>query len=443
MTSEEPIKAGTLHGKARRHAPLRELQVELHKNRLVAYHYDRVKETTLAHYTIVNQRVVQLEKLPTDTQFGFTFEGGVEFQSPIKINKVYPDTPAMKSGEVYEGDIIFLLNGVSVWGKSHTDVTKIAKDGGKSMTLHLACLNPREIGSNGESESSVEGERALIAEIPLLMASVCKYERGTALVRSDGFEVVSSNGQHELSLFFNATTADVMSEWISAISDTITKLNKNEVEKWNTWTELEDYEQILHMGTIHELLPANAHYKVWQRKALVVTKGHLNIFSSLPDSVEGWLRPEESYYLHQISVKVMKPPIDERVQSSQQRANSIIVQSGTGKSHIFSFDSHHQLEEWLKGLHDASIAAVIKLKRHSYRGIWNDMSVMFTIDIDEGFLVEDMHHTMLWSKPFSKLKHSCDDGSSQLNLEFGKHGSDAIELLAIKLEDLLHGCVHN
>lgn len=37
--------------------------------------------------------------------------------------------------------------------------------------------------------------------------------------------------------------------------------------------------------------------------------------------------------------------------------------------------------------------------------------------------------TMLWSKPFSKLKHSCDDGSSQLNLEFGKHGSDAIELL--------------
>lgn len=42
--------------------------------------------------------------------------------------------------------------------------------------------------------------------------------------------------------------------------------------------------QILHMGTIHELLPANAHYKVWQRKALVVTNGHLNIFSSLPVS---------------------------------------------------------------------------------------------------------------------------------------------------------------
>lgn len=70
--------------------------VELQKNRLVAYHHDKVKDTTLAHYvravacislkpfiamhsllidqTIVNQRVVQLEKLPTDTQFGFTFE---------------------------------------------------------------------------------------------------------------------------------------------------------------------------------------------------------------------------------------------------------------------------------------------------------------------------------------------------------------------------------
>lgn len=34
-------------------------------------------------------------------------------------------------------------------------------------------------------------------------------------------------------------------------------------------------------------------------------------------------------------------------------------------------------------------------QRHSYRGIWNDMSVMFTIDIDEGFLVEDMHHVSL------------------------------------------------
>ena len=37
----------------------------------------------------------------------------------------------------------------------------------------------------------------------------------------------------------------------------------------------------------------------------------------------------------------LQPPIDERVQSSQQRANSIIVQSGTGKSHIFSFGMYN------------------------------------------------------------------------------------------------------
>ena len=118
----------------------------------------------------------------------------------------------MKSGEVYEGDIIFLvrarllifffyllplLNCIAEWrqcvgkiphrcGKLNTlpvatskmtssslqghgglvllypshclfpcpistpfnpMQTKIAKDGGKSMTLHLACLKPREIGS--------------------------------------------------------------------------------------------------------------------------------------------------------------------------------------------------------------------------------------------------------------------------------------------------------
>lgn len=395
MSSEEPIKVGTLHGKATRHAPSQELHVELRNNKLVAYQHDRVKETTLAHYTVVNQRTVRLEKLPRDTQFGFQFEGGSDYQSPIKINKIHDDTPAMRSGEVYEGDFIFDINGISLWGKTHRDVIKVAKDSGNSMTLQLACLNPRDAGSKHESVSSIEGELILVTEIPLLMASVCKYERGTATIRSDGFEVVSSNGKQELYLIFNATAADLMTEWIKSISDVIRRLNRDEVEKWNTWTELEVYEQIVHMGTVHELLPTNPHQKVWQRKALVVTKGHLNIFSSLPDSIERWLRPEESYNLHQITVKPVKSPKDASAKSPQHRANSIVVQSGTGKSHTFSFESQYELEEWLKEFHGTLIAAVNGLKRQSYKGIWNGMNVMLTIDIEQGFLIEDTHHVSI------------------------------------------------
>ena len=51
----------------------------------------------------------------------------------------------------------------------------------------------------------------------------------TLLYRSDGFEVISSDGKQELSLLFNSTTTNVMSEWVSAISDTIKKLNRDEV----------------------------------------------------------------------------------------------------------------------------------------------------------------------------------------------------------------------
>ena len=35
--------------------------------------------------------------------------------------------------------------------------------------------------------------------------------------------------------------------------------------------------------------------------------------------------------------------------------------------------------------------------------------------------------TLLWSKPFSKLKRSYDDGTAELYLEFGKHGTEVIE----------------
>lgn len=58
----------------------------------------------------------------------------------------------------------------------------------------------------------------------------------------------------------------------------------------------------------------------------------------------------------------------------------------------------HNCSEWTKGksfthtcmCNDFTMTVI--WQRHSYRGIWNDMSVLFTIDIDQGFLVEDMHH---------------------------------------------------
>ena len=54
--------------------------------------------------------------------------------------------------------------------------------------------------------------------------------------------------------------------------------------------------------------------------------------------------------------------------------------------------------------------------------------------------------TLLWSKPFSRLKRSYDDGSEQLYLEFGKLGMEAVELLVGVDEAVIKMCnevIHN
>ncbi|XP_076073822.1 uncharacterized protein LOC143045293 isoform X22 [Mytilus galloprovincialis] len=83
--------------------------------------------------------------------WGFRFQGGCDFNEPIKIAKINPNSKAYKEG-IKVGDYIENINGQKTEGLLHNDVQQIIKCANKELTLDLrSCKSPMMNGQiNGD-----------------------------------------------------------------------------------------------------------------------------------------------------------------------------------------------------------------------------------------------------------------------------------------------------
>ncbi|XP_064382559.1 gamma-2-syntrophin-like [Halichondria panicea] len=403
---------------------LEPVMVQLAGDRLVVSQHDMVHEDILANNEIYDDRVITLER--GENGLGFSIQGGTDFKCPIKIYKIFEGSPAENSG-LDERDVIFEVNRISMWGKTHEEAAHIIRTTGDEVQLHVGKLRDIDI----DDPQRYNDQWLIMADVPLKMASVTRYQHGTAIPKPNQIQVTSKNGRSKVTLHCHEDSSQQLSECSKQIEQIISELTRLEMDNYNTDATAND--QVLLMGWVTEHLPSAANTKVWQRKFLVLRNFQLQIYNTPPEEISEWERPEKSYKLLEMSVQVLQPH-----SFQDQRANSIVITTGHGTNHIISFEKQNSLQQWTRQIHDSTVKAVLSIERQSFIAEWRDQYVYFLLDIQKGFAIcsRDNLANCLWTKPFSALRRSSDDGHSRLRLEFAALDSQITEVQEIELEDM-------
>uniref|UniRef100_A0A914QMV4 PDZ domain-containing protein n=1 Tax=Panagrolaimus davidi TaxID=227884 RepID=A0A914QMV4_9BILA len=189
--------------------------------------------------TDTSVRIVTVEK--GKEGLGLSIKGGAEgggavnqtTAAPVVISKVIPGLPAAQTGQLFVGDKILEVNGVSVYGLSHEEVVRLLRDAtGTNVVLVVqqSTMAPlfRRSPSKRRSTSfadSFDGGSVMkgalkspsvdrhsryssiakdddlksnawktVIRLPLPMAIVTRYLWGTDKIRSNAFELRTNNG---------------------------------------------------------------------------------------------------------------------------------------------------------------------------------------------------------------------------------------------------------
>ncbi|KAK0406194.1 hypothetical protein QR680_018426 [Steinernema hermaphroditum] len=221
---------------------------------------------------------------------GLSIKGGQDGNQviPIVISKLMIGLPAEQSGQLYVGDTILTINGVSVEGKTHDDVVQMLKDAGAEVTLTVknnpqiapfvksGSLKSRRSGSaldrmyetntwksalkqqvdtdrdaqQAQKDDDNEGWKT-ITKIPLPMAFVTRYLWGTDKIRHNQFEVRAVDGKS--TGIVHCEDKSALEQWIKHIQTHINAVNQKSIKMSNKY--LHPSEQISYIGWVEERMP--------------------------------------------------------------------------------------------------------------------------------------------------------------------------------------------
>lgn len=401
--------------------------MKLSSERLAVSKHDFVYEDILANSEIVDQKQVMLQRSPEGI-LGVVIQGGIDWKSPVKVNKLIDNSPASRSGQIEELDIIIKVDNELMWGKTHDEAAKIIKNAGQTVTFHIGKLQLKEM--DGEPVE-VPSQWLLLADVPLKCATLSFYRTGTAILKPNAFQILSQDKSAKVTL--HCLDAEQLREWSGAVSSRIAALTNAAMAAYNEGQGEHSHEKVVWMGWVHERLNTSQHTKVWQRKYLVVWSMKLQLYSTVPESQADWARAEKSYQLLEMTLRVLEPH-----EFPEQRANAVVLTSGKGTSHIVAFGGATELKSCTGAFRDATISTVLHLKKQQFLGHWREQPVYFSLDTDNGFSITDRHDlaNVLWQRPFSSLRHSSDDGHLKLQLECFILDSQQTEKQEVLLEDL-------
>ncbi|XP_072029199.1 gamma-2-syntrophin-like isoform X2 [Amphiura filiformis] len=401
---------------------------------------------------------------------GLSIKGGAEHNIPVLVSRIFKDQAADQSGDIYVGDAVLKVNGMSIERATHDEAVAALKNAGAEVSLtvrHFRAATPylkqaakladeaseREKGTNNNSndedgwqtrnstpihqpaQAKTETRWMDAISIPLLMARVTRYVSGTDKIRTNSFEVIGMDGVTSGILL--ARNSVEFNDWLKCVSANVATLNAQSMKLSNDL--LPPSEQVVHMGWVAERVPTNPYQQAWIPKFLAIKGSDVMLFDAPPLNTRDWVKCERVYKLYEVITRIFKDS-----ELLDDRPHCFSLQSGADENHYMSTESRSELNVWQSAVLRATHAAAIKLASKTYGCTWRKRVVGLTLDLTTGFTLFDAQNkSVIWRYRFSQLKGSSDDSQAKVRLQF-LNSSGQIELQEMEcpnLKRLLH-CMH-
>ncbi|KAI3420841.1 hypothetical protein GPALN_014460 [Globodera pallida] len=407
---------------------------------------------------------------------GLSIKGGTEgsHHVPIVISKVLPGLPAAQTGQVFVGDLIVEVNGLSLEGKTHEEVVQLLRDSpAPHVTLTLkrdnkvspllrdseskhslpslmdlavfksALKSPAEELSDDrrlEDESGGEEWKTAI-RIPLPLAFLSRNLWATDKLRSNAFEVRSVDGR--ASGIIHCEDRRALEQWVNHINAHINVLNRKSMRLSNKYLHATD--RISYINWVEERMP-DGHFEDakqrWERRFLLFKGANLCLFESPPlnaDELDNCLSMN----------KVYETALRTAIKRSDRREHVFALATVRDSAeHYCSFQSRDQLHQFEMAYYSCMYKAVntIQAKTQFLRNFFQFFGGFFlfvftvginiyqtrtfacsydgrpaglVIDLRLGFSLYDIPtKCYLWQYGFNELEASSDDGKMRVQFIF-------------------------
>jgi hypothetical protein len=238
---------------------------------------------------------------------GITIKGGADLKSPLRVDKIINHSPAHRCGQINRDDILLAVNDVDTRFKSIREIVNLIAKCGRYVTLQLGYpkdLTDPESGLHGKSLANEK--LPVVSSIPLSLAYITRYEKGTDQLKANAFVIWASDGSFNVELHGPQSQGDIIEEWIDAIRNNIRILNEREAFQMNE--VIGAITKVTLVGWVSERLPSASHCQTWSKKFLVMRSDALEIYNSPPETVRDWCQPESVLKLSEFSVEILKVP---------------------------------------------------------------------------------------------------------------------------------------
>ncbi|CAD6189149.1 unnamed protein product [Caenorhabditis auriculariae] len=434
---------------------------------------DQQREPVLENAT----RQVVLTRKP-GSGLGLSIKGGTENsqQMPIVISKIFPGLPADECGDLFVGDAIIEVNGVSIEGQTHDEVVHMLKTSGDEVVLgvrHYTHITPflkpaqslqpdgssRTLDQLFDSKSSYRTKKShselLLAEgkekwqvdgkdkkwktlttLPLAMAYFTRYLWGTDNIRTNSFEVRAVDGKSSGIVHCEDTNA--LEQWISHINKHILSLNQKSIKMSNKY--LHQSEQITYIGWVNEYLNDDDYELTklrWQPRFLILKGSDVCFFDAPPLNSEDLNKCVYLYKSYDVALKMV--PNDNP--KKDKRENCFLIETAISSPHHYlSFEASGTYELFESAYNRAVYTTINAMQTRTFACNYEGRPSGVVFDIKQGICLYDIpQKSYLWQYRFRDLQSCADDGKLCVQMAFFDDrslNSDKIEVKDIECEDV-------
>ena len=410
---------------------------------------------------------------------GISIKGGKENKMPIIISKIFKNMSADLTKQLYVGDAIFSVNGISLLDATHDEAVKILKNSGKIVDLEVKYLkevipyfNKRHQNHQQQQQQqpNISNEykidlrlcyltlnKSFDEEIPQLQQHIEQQQRI--------LELYSNNCKLCAIVRFN--DEKLCKKWYFKLQTQINKQIDSLVAEWNekfikfhgfkytivTMNWLAEQQQQPPQqpeSQISELLKTKKF--LWKPTFIVLTNEEILFFNQVPGSKEEWLKPVFRYSL--LVTRFVN--LYQQQQSNHKKNDELtlfITRHGTQngiKMHIFRCNHKYELDSWYKLILRQIFSLIFMIRKIDFRKFigegktpptptvqlnlfkkiylfskacfWNNRECRLIIDCDNGLALyevsSDNSLIQLWQETFDKLRRSADNNQRLLWLDF-------------------------